>query len=369
MDREQVETCRRLKRSNPRWAHAAAAFGTIQRNRLFPSLPASPVDTSYEKVDSVKRKRMLALATSILAAAPRAARAQVAAAPIRFATAPIEEAMLPYYAQEKGFFRAAGLNVELDVFPNGGSVTQGVLAGAVDVGVTNSGSLALAHTRGIPLYLLACGATYTQSSPTAHLVVAKSFVFKNARDLSGRTIAVTTIQDLMQASVLSWIDKNGGDSKSVKFVEMPFVQMSPAVVAKRIDGAVIAEPIFTGVKGEVQDIGLPFSAVNEGKPFQTLGIVCSKDFGEKNQPIAMKLASAIHAAARWANNSDNHAEAGRILAEQSKIQPEVIAAYPRLTFAETNSPAIVQPVIDLMTRYGILPRPFAASELFVLAIP
>jgi hypothetical protein len=143
------------------------------------------------KVDSVERKRMLALATGMLAAAPRVAGAQAAALPIRFATAPIEEAMLPYYAQEKGFFRAAGLNVELEVFPNGGSVTQGVLAGAVDVGVTNSGSLALAHTRGIPLYLLACGATYSRSSPIAHLVVSKSFAFKSARDLSGKSIAVS----------------------------------------------------------------------------------------------------------------------------------------------------------------------------------
>jgi NitT/TauT family transport system substrate-binding protein len=167
---------------------------------------------------------------------------------------------------------------------------------------------------------------------------------------------------------LSWIDKNGGDSKLVKFVEMPFVQMSAAVIAKHIDGAVIAEPIFTGVKGDVQDIGLPFSAVNESKPSQTLGIVCSKDFGEKHPPTVMKLANTIHTAARWANNSDNHAEAGRILAQHSKIQPEVIAAYPRLTFAETNSPALVQPVIDLMTRYGILPMPFAASELFMLGI-
>jgi NitT/TauT family transport system substrate-binding protein len=307
---------------------------------------------------------MLALAASMLAAVPRVVSAQGAAPPIRFATAPIEEAMLPYYAQEKGFFGAAGLNVELEVFPNGGSVTQGVLAGAVDVGVTNSGSLALAHTRGIPLYLLACGATYARSSPGAHLVVSKTSAFRSALDLSGKTIAVTTINDLMQASVMSWIDKNGGDSKLVKFVEMPFVQMSAAVLAKHIDGAVIAEPIFTAVKDDVQDIGLPYSAVNEGKPFQTLGIVCSKDFREKNLPTAMKLANAIHSAARWANNSDNHAEAGRILAEHSKIQPAVIAAIPRLSFAETNNPALVQPVIDLMTRYGVLPRSFAASGLF-----
>ena len=49
----------------------------------------------------------------------------------------VEEAALPYYAQEKGIFKAAGLNVQLTVLPNGGSVSSAILGGALDGGVTN----------------------------------------------------------------------------------------------------------------------------------------------------------------------------------------------------------------------------------------
>ena len=40
---------------------------------------------------------------------------------VRFGVVGVEESALPYYAQEKGLFKAAGLNVEITVMPNGGS--------------------------------------------------------------------------------------------------------------------------------------------------------------------------------------------------------------------------------------------------------
>ncbi len=283
---------------------------------------------------------------------------------VRFGAVPVEEAALAYYAFEKGYFKAAGIDAQLQILPNGGSVTQAILGGALDVGVTNSGSMSSAHARGVPLYLVACGATYTPTEPIAHLAVGKTTGVKSAKDLSGKTLAVSTLRDMIQATVLGWIDKNGGDSKSVNFVEMPPPQMPAAITSKRIDGAAIVEPIFTSAKNDVIDLGQPYSSANDGKPFQTLGIAGNKDWTDKNLATVKKVAAAIHEAARWANNAKNHDECATILAKYTKIEPSVIASYPRITFAEANSPGLVQPVIDLMAKYTFLPKAFSASELF-----
>ena len=243
-------------------------------------------------------------------------------------------------------------------------MTQAILGGSLDVGVTNSGSMSSAHSRGVPLYLVACGAMYSEHSPISHLVVGKASGIKTAKDLSGKTLAVSTLRDMIQGSVLAWIDKNGGDSKSVNFTELPPPQQAAAIDAKRIDGSALVEPFYTRSKDLLFDVGSNYSAVNGGKSFQTLGIAGSKPWVDAHLSTTKKVAEAIHTAAKWANDPKNHAECATILAQYTKVEPEVINAYPRIAFAEANNPALVQPVVDMLAHYTFLPSGFNAADLF-----
>jgi NitT/TauT family transport system substrate-binding protein len=306
---------------------------------------------------------MLALSAAALGASTLPVLAQ-SSETVRFGIVPVEEAALPYYAQEKGFFKAAGVNVELSFLPNGGSVTSGILGNALDAGVTNSGSMSAAYLKGLPLYMLACGAVYSPASPISHLAVGKTSGIKSAKDLTGKTFSVSTLHDMIQGTVLAWIDKNGGDWKSVNFIEMPPPQMAGNIVAKHIDGGAIVEPFFTSSKNDLIDLGHNYSAVNNDKPFQTLGIAASKDWYTKNAATGKKVAAAIHEAGKWANDPKNHAECEKMLAAYTKIDPAIIAAYPRLAFAEANSPGLLQPVIDMLAKYTFIEHGFSAKDLF-----
>ena len=127
---------------------------------------------------------MLAISAATFVASTLPARAQ-SADTVRFGLVPVEEAAVAYYAQEKGFFKAAGVDVQLTFLPNGGAVTQGILGNAFDVGVTNSGSMTAAFLKGLPLQMLACGAIYVPTSPISHLAVGKTSGIKSAKDLTG----------------------------------------------------------------------------------------------------------------------------------------------------------------------------------------
>jgi NitT/TauT family transport system substrate-binding protein len=311
----------------------------------------------------MKRSAMLTLSAAALGARALPALGQTTDA-VRFGIVGVEEAALPFYADQKGLFKAAGLNVTLSVLPNGGSVTQGILGNALDVGVTNSGSMSSAYIRGLPLYMLACGAVYAPSSPISHLAVGKAGSIKTAKDLAGKTIAVSTLHDMIQGTVLAWIEKNGADWKTVNFIEMPPPQMAAAITAKRIDGGAIVEPFFTSSKDDLFNLGYNYSAVNDNKAFQTLGVAASKDWFAKNAATGKKIAGAIHEAAKWANNPKNHAECATLLATFTKVDPAIIAGYPRLSFAESNNPGLLQPVIDMLAKYTFIPHGFAAGDLF-----
>jgi NitT/TauT family transport system substrate-binding protein len=309
----------------------------------------------------MKRSAMISLSAAALGAASLPALAQ--SETVRFGVVGVEEAALPYYAQEKGLFKAAGVDVTLSVLPNGGSVTQAILGGALDIGVTNSGSMSSAFIRGLPLQMLACGAVYSPRSPISHLAVGKGGI-TTAKDLAGKTFAVSTLHDMIQGTVLAWIEKNGGDWKVINFVEMPPPQMAAAIAAKRIDGAAIVEPFFTASKNDLFNLGYNYAAVNDNKAFQTLGIAVSKDYFAKSAATAKKVAGAIHEAAKWANNPKNFDEAGKMLATFTKVDPAIIAGYPRLAFAEANSPGLIQPVVDMLAKYAYIPHGFSAGDLF-----
>ena len=70
--------------------------------------------------------------------------------------------------------------------------------------------------------LIGPGGLYTSKTPSTYLIVPKGSPYRTASDLNGKTVAVNTLRGLPQYGTQAWIDKNGGDSKRVKFVELPF---------------------------------------------------------------------------------------------------------------------------------------------------
>ena len=45
------------------------------------------------------------------------------------------------------------------------------------------------------------------------------------------------------------------------------------------------------------------------------------------------------------------------------VDPAAINSYPRVPYATKFDPGLIQPVIDVMVRYGFLPKPFLATDM------
>lgn len=100
---------------------------------------------------------------------------------INLATLPGDPGSQPYYAQELGFFKAAGLDVKITLLQNGGSAVAALVSGALDVANATVGVIALAHEHGVPIRNdRARGNVYRSR---AHLVVdgAPELAAKNRR--------------------------------------------------------------------------------------------------------------------------------------------------------------------------------------------
>jgi NitT/TauT family transport system substrate-binding protein len=312
--------------------------------------------------DRVKRQHVIGGAAAALAlpALPAGAQSRPLL-PIKVGISTIESYGEALYAQAQGFFKAGGLDLQAVTLAGGGApMTLAVISGALDSAIANIGSLASAHAHGVSVYLIAPCGLYASTSPTTVLGVLKNSPIRTARDLDGKTVGVTSLRDLQQASVMQWLDANGANARNVTFVEITTPQMLVALAANRIAAGVVVEPSLTAVKNDIRVLGLPYDSI--APSLLISGWIVNKDWFEANPEAAGRLQSVIRTTAQWANR--NQAATGAILAEHTKIAPELVSTMQRVTYGETRSFAVIQPVIDVMAKYGFIAQPFRAAELF-----
>src|SRR5918996_2990098 len=169
-----------------------------------------------------------------------------------------------FMAMEKGFFKAEGLELETVPMAGGALIVQGVTSGDLQIGWTNVISLYQAHVEGFDFKLIAGGATNVKDTNETHaLDVLKTSPVVRAKDLEGKTIAVNTLNNIVHLMAMAWLDKNGANAGKVKFVEVPFPQMEPALAAGKVDAISVHEPFATAAveKGGARMLGHPWGEV------------------------------------------------------------------------------------------------------------
>ncbi len=312
-------------------------------------------------------RRMLgALALPFAAGVPLRAAAQDRPV-IRIGTIPTEIAAAVYYARDLGYFAKAGYDVAITPIVNGAAVSSAVLAGAIDVGFSNPVSLIIAHDRGLPVDIIAGAGVHDAKAPTNGIMtVAASSAIHSAKDLAGKTIAVSGLANITNLSARSWIDRNGGDSKAAKYIEIPLPQMAPDVLSGRVDAATMdAAGNEATENAQFRTLGSTFDAI--APRFLASLWFCSSDWAQKHPADARAFATIVRQASVWANANPHDAIA--IYAKNSKYTEAELANARRPIFATTVTPELVQPAIDLAAKYGFIKAPFPAKDFITAFAP
>jgi NitT/TauT family transport system substrate-binding protein len=290
------------------------------------------------------------------AALPSRARANDT---LHVASIPLDAGAEAYYAYDLGYFRDAGIDATVDSIPSGAAIASAVASGAVDIGFSNLISIAVAYKHNVPVTLLAPGSLYTASIPTSVLMVPKNSPAKTARDLNGKTIGVNGLKTITQYAPQYWIDKNGGDSTTVKYIEMTFPQIVESLGANRIDAAIVADPFIAQAKSGARIFADAYDAI--GSRYIIGCWFTTTQWATTHADLAKRFAQVIARTADWANT--HKPQSGAILAKYAKMDPAVAASMLRVDYAPRFVRTEMQPVIDLAARYGGLAATFPADDL------
>lgn len=288
--------------------------------------------------------------------APAAAQSDLT---IRVAYIPFEASAQLFYAQEAGFWSKAGLHVELQPNPFGAAIAAAVSSDAVDVGYATIMTIAAAHAKKIPFTVIAAANAFDVSQPAGGMLMASSKDVRKGVDLDNKTIGTPGLNTLGEYGVRAWVDAGGGDSATLRFVEMPFPEMPAALANGRIDAAFVPEPFLTAAKKlGVHTVAVEMDAV--ANSFLVAGWFTTTAWANAHQRAVALFAQSMRDATVWAQ--ENRSKLPAILAKYLKTDPAAEATMPRTYFAKTLDPAQVQPGIDLTAKYEKFPA-FPASEI------
>lgn len=306
----------------------------------------------------IARRRFLLAAGAVLGA-PAAVRAADAVT-ISVGIPPGYMGAIVDYAQQQGFFAAAGLAARISVLNSGAIVATAVTGGSLDFGAVNVGSLASARLRGLPLRIVAPAALIPPGPSGDALLVPKASPIRTAADLNGKTIAIVALKTVQHAAFLEWLDKHGADLKSVKMFELPLPDMAAALDANRVDAAITVEPFTTKALAAERSLTL---SVEDTLPLPVLlfALCGNAPWLDANAATAVKFAGAIRAAATWAKSHEK--ECRTLLAASMKLDPAVANAMTLPLLTPTLDPAQITPVIDVMVKYGFLDRPVSPADM------
>lgn len=267
-----------------------------------------------------------------------------------------------FVAMERGFFKAAGLELETVPMAGGAVIVQGVTSGDLQIGWTNVISLYQAHVEGFDFKFIAGGATNVKGTNDTHaLLVAKGSPINSAKDLEGKTVAVNTLNNIVHLMALAWLDKNGASSAKVKFVEIPFPQMEAALVAGKIDAASAQEPFPSAAlaKDAARVLANPWSDVI-GK-FLIASWFASEKWLQKNKQTAQAFIAALN---RGIDAVGADPKGSRdAIAKWTGLNPDLAGKIPLPVFEKGVSEKDLQVTIDLTQKYKLIPRAFKARDV------
>lgn len=213
-----------------------------------------------------------------------------------------------YVAQEKGYFKEAGLDVSVIQPPDNGA-TDLVASGGAEFGIDFQDTLAAAFSSDSPLPVTAVAAILQHN--TSGLISLKKKGIDSPGKLEGHSYA-TWDSPIEQAVLKNVVEKDGGDFSRVKLIST-YVEDIVAALHADIESVWIYYG-WDGVKCDMEGLStnfLPFADMNPTFDYYSPVIIGNNDYMKKNPDTTKAFLSAVKKGYEYA--AGNPSDAADIL--------------------------------------------------------
>jgi NitT/TauT family transport system substrate-binding protein len=266
-----------------------------------------------------------------------------------------------YVAQEQGFFKKHGLDVEFIPTNSSGNNPPALVSGSVEIAGPTMPTLLQANDAGLDLVVFAGGAVYPLTGDV--LVARPGSGIDKPTDLRGKTVGVPGLGALLHFMLVRSLRQNGVDPASVKYVEVGFAQAADALKAGTID----AYPSQAPFTARILQSGAGYEVANwlKDTPDGTLTVVYAtlRKWGMENKDTVAKLREGMREANEFAKTNKDAVYAA--IAKYTKLPPQVVASLPPPNLIGDVTPQQVKFWLDLAKEQNFIKgNPDPASILY-----
>lgn len=221
-----------------------------------------------------------------------------------------------YVAQEKGYFKEAGLQVEIVQPPEDGAEVL-VASGKAQFGISFQDSLVPAFTGSDPLPIEAVAAVLQHN--TSGILSRAGEGMDRPKGMEGKKYATWNL-DLEKATIKNVMEADGGDFSKIQLIPSTVTDEVSALKSKSVD-AIWVFYGWAGIAAEVAGLEtdyFAFADINRDLDFYTPVIIGNSKFMEENPDTARAFLAAVKKGYEYA--IENPEDAADILC---KAAPEL----------------------------------------------
>jgi NitT/TauT family transport system substrate-binding protein len=243
-----------------------------------------------------------------------------------------------WIADQKGYFKEEGLNVQFLTFTSGETMIAPLSTGQLDVGGGSAAaSLYNAVARGADLRIVADlgsdppGYGFDQMIVRADLW--KSGKVKTIKDLRGLTIATNALGSPSSTQLVKYLAKGGLTRDDIKHIYLPYTQHEVALKNGSLDASNTIEPFATDAVAS--GVAVKLAGDDEFYPNQEISVVMyGGAFVRDHRDLGVKFMRAYIRGVRFYNDAlaggklagPNAAAVIKLLNDQTKMDPAVLRA-------------------------------------------
>lgn len=267
-----------------------------------------------------------------------------------------------YIARDKGLFKKQGLNVKVTTLTQSTQAIPGLLRGDIDIDAGgNYVSFLQAHAKGaIKLRILADA--FHCATDVVPVLTLPSSPIKKPADLAGKKIAVNITNNVQTMMINAVLRSDGVNPSTVKYVQVPFPDMSAALQKNQVDAVSAVEPFASDIKARLKARKITDSCTGPTKEFPLSGVFATDQFVADNP----KTVAAFQRA---------YAQAQKLAADRATVEA-ALPGYTKISASAAKGIALgdfppgldaptIQHVSDLMKSSGLLPKPVSVAPLLV----
>ncbi len=201
--------------------------------------------------------------------------------------------MFPYVAQEKGYFKDEGLNVEISMFQQSTDAYSAMVTGQLDMCLMGSADAALRYAQGADLQIV----DHTEFSNGADGLVATKDI-KSVKDLKGKKIATELYSDDHYYLMLL-LNEAGLSLDDVEIVNMSIQNSGSAFLAGKVDAASIWEPTLSKTLEDSGDNANLIASTKDNPQLITGAWVSDSETINNRGEDVLKFLTAIHRSLKY----------------------------------------------------------------------